>query len=100
MMPLEQKEPLEANPRVYSPETLARLEAITQTLKAHKKAIAYLKAVANGEMNLQKTGCTRAIRRYQRTKTDEARLTKTLQNLHRQIELLNYEREVLKRYGC
>jgi hypothetical protein len=86
-------------PRAFSWATLKRFEEIADQIQTYKNSIRYLKAVASGEIDLSKTGCTPAIRCYQRTKEDEARLPKTLENLQRQIDLLNHEREVLQRYG-
>jgi hypothetical protein len=86
-------------PRKFSFSTLKRFEEIAEHIQTHENNIAYLKAVASGEINLRKTGCTTAIRCYQRTKEDEARLPRTLANLQQQIGLLQHEREVLKKYG-
>jgi hypothetical protein len=89
---------LHMQPR-FSPETLLRLEEITEQIKAHEANIAYLHALASGDIHLRKTGCTREIRRYRRTHEDEQRLPKTLANLCQQIDWLEREREVLKTYG-
>src|SRR5689334_8902503 len=86
--------------RTFSAATLERFNIITQEIKACEKGIIWLNAIAKGEIDLRKTASTPAVRRYQRTPEDEARLPKTLESLARRIYLLNYEREVLKRYGC
>lgn len=83
----------------FSFSTLKRFEEIVDHIQTYENSIRYLKAVASGEIDLQKTGCTDSIRCYQRTKEDEARLPKTLDNLQRQIDLLNREWDVLQRYG-
>jgi hypothetical protein len=86
-------------PRAFSFSTLKRFEEIAAHIQIHKNNISYLKAVASGEIDLSKTGCTDSIRCYQRTKEDEARLPRTLANLQQQIDLLHHEQEVLQRYG-
>jgi hypothetical protein len=83
----------------HSPETQARLTWIALQITANKANIAYLHALASGGINLRKTGCTREIRRYRRTREDEQRLPKTILNLRQQINWLEREREVLKIYG-
>jgi hypothetical protein len=79
--------------------TLERLEIIAKQITAHEANMAYLQAVFEGRIDLSKTGCTSAIRRYQPTREDKARFPKTIENLQQQICLFKHEREVLKKYG-
>jgi len=85
--------------RVFSYTTLARFEEIAEQMAAHESNIVYLQAVVEGGIDLTQIGCTAAIRYYRRTKEDEVRLPKTLENLRQQIRLLEHEREVLRKYG-
>ena len=84
--------------RPLSAMTLARLEEITEHIAAHENNIAYLQFIAGCRKTLQRMG-KKIIPALQITREGETRLPKTLNNLQQQIDLLNYEREVLKRYG-
>jgi hypothetical protein len=85
--------------RVFSPTTLARFEEIAGQIAAHENNMAYLQSVATCRKALRRIGCKKIIPAFQSRAEDEARLPRTLANLQQQIDLLNYEREVLKRYG-
>jgi hypothetical protein len=85
--------------RIFSQTTLARFEEIAELIKAHESNIAYLQFVAGCRNTLRRMGCKKIIPALQSTSEDEARLPRTLDNLQKQIDLLNYEREVLKKYG-
>lgn len=92
----------ETNPvitRVFSPTTLARFEEIAGLIKAHEDNISYLQFVAGCRNTLHKMGVKKIIPALQSKTEDKARLARTLANLQQQIDLLNYEREVLKKYG-
>jgi|GEM_PF-2823255 len=92
----------ETNPvitRVFAPTTLARFEEIAAHIKAHEDNIAYLQFVAGCRKTLRQMGIKKIIPALQSRPEDEARLPKTVANLQQQIDLLHYEREVLKRYG-
>jgi SMC interacting uncharacterized protein involved in chromosome segregation len=83
----------------FSQKTLLRLEEINAEIYLHEENITYLQAIADDRIPLRKKGATAEIRGYQRTHDDEARLPRTLDNLQKQIDLLQFEREVLKKYG-
>lgn len=83
----------------FSAKTLLRLEEISAEIDWHEDNITYLQAISEDKINLRKKGTTPEIRRYQPTREDERRLPKTLANLHKQVDWLKHEREVLKRYG-
>jgi hypothetical protein len=85
--------------RIFSLTTLARFEEIIEQIKAHKNNIAYLQSMAIARSGLKRAGVKKLIRAFQSTAEDEARLPRTLDNLQKQIDLLQFEREVLKKYG-
>ena len=86
-------------PRVFSPTTVARFAEIAEQIQAHENNIAYLQSIATCRAGLRRAGCKKLIKAFQCTPEDERRLPRTLQNLRQQMDLLQYEREVLKRYG-
>ena len=84
--------------RTFAPTTLARFDEIAELIKAHEDNIAHSQFVAGCRNTLRQMG-QKMIPALSCKPEDEARLPRTVANLQQQIEVLNYECEVLKRYG-